>query len=81
METISRFLEGLGYRELGPSERDDWQSMPAGTYALRMNVPAMNPEGNTVNIPLDVVAQPKVEGSKPLLIEAKSAGDFTNAHV
>ncbi len=36
----------------------------------------------TVNIPIDAVAMPKTaeSGDFPLLIEAKSAGDFTNVN-
>lgn len=36
----------------------------------------------TVNIPVDIVIQPRdaVEGSTPLFVEAKSAGDFANVN-
>ncbi len=54
--------------------------MEAGTYAFRMNLSV----GKTVkiNIPVDVVIQPKKprKGRLPILIEAKSAGDFTNTN-
>ena len=48
-----------------------------------MNVPAEQ-EGTSrqVNIPVDAVVMPKTArvGDLPLLIEAKSAGDFTNVN-
>lgn len=79
LAAIADFLRILGYRELGESKRGDWQNLPRGTYAFRMNIPAVNQNGRKVNIPVDVVIQPLRE-SKPLLIEAKSAGDFTNVN-
>ena len=54
--------------------------MEIGTYAFRMNLPV----GKTVkvNIPVDVVIQPMNprKDHLPILIEAKSAGDFTNTN-
>ena len=37
-------------------------------------------EGHKVNIPVDVVIRPKDASRQPILIEAKSAGDFTNTN-
>src|SRR5262245_39883571 len=54
--------------------------MEPGTYTLRMNLAV----GKThkVKIPIDVVIQPKKprKDRQPILIEAKSAGDFTNTN-
>jgi type II restriction enzyme len=58
--------------------------MEPGTFGFRMNVHVTpsKTEAKTVKIPVDVVIQPK--GAKlphlPILIEAKSAGDFTNVN-
>ncbi len=54
--------------------------MEAGTYAFRMNVPAG--QARRVNIAIDVAVQPKRRRKDrlPILIEAKSAGDFTNTN-
>src|SRR5260370_13861626 len=54
--------------------------MEPGTYSLRMNV--VVGEALAVNIPVDVVIQPKVPRPSrlPILMEAKSAGDFTNVN-
>ena len=54
--------------------------MEPGTYAFRMNLAVGKIK--KVNIPVDVVIQPlkPKKGSLPILIEAKSAGDFTNTN-
>jgi len=57
--------------------------MPAGTFSFRLNVPVKLEGGKQqVNIPIDTVIMPKAmkRGELPLLIEAKSAGDFTNVN-
>ena len=57
--------------------------MRPATYSFRLNVPVQQ-EGadQSVNIPVDAIVMPKDarEGDMPLLIEAKSAGDFTNVN-
>ena len=64
-------------------ERTKFNAMLPGTYAFRLNIP-IEQEGATksVNIPIDAVVMPKTAkiGDLPLLIEAKSAGDFTNVN-
>lgn len=58
--------------------------MESGTYAFRLNV-LVKPSragAKTVKIPIDAVIQPRKAKLPhlPLLIEAKSAGDFTNVN-
>ena len=77
---IEAYLKKRNYTEqrhkLGLSLRD----LPPGTFAFRLNVPAGR--DRTVNVPIDVVVQPHGHhsGDLPILIEAKSAGDFTNTN-
>jgi hypothetical protein len=54
--------------------------MEPGTYTFRMNLAVG--KALKVNIPVDVVIQPlKLRKDRlPILIEAKSAGDFTNTN-
>jgi hypothetical protein len=56
------------------------KKMEPATYAIRMNLSV----GKLlkVNIPIDVVIQPSKprKDRLPILIEAKSAGDFTNTN-
>jgi XamI restriction endonuclease len=77
---IGEFLEKRGYRKQPPPAGKPLKAMEAGTYTFRLNVPV----GTTVkvNIPVDVVVQPKKlrKDRLPILIEAKSAGDFTNTN-
>ncbi len=60
--------------------------MEPGTYAFRMGVVGMQVDNvgivRTVNIPIDTIIMPLTAnaGDFPLLLEAKSAGDFTNTN-
>src|SRR5260370_6637442 len=57
--------------------------MPRGTFGFRLNVPVKRSgPAPTINIPIDTVVMPKRgrAGELPLMIEAKSAGDFTNVN-
>lgn len=77
---IGAFLDKRGYRKQAHAAGTPLKEMERGTYTFRMNIPA----GKTfkVNIPVDVVIQPKRlrKNRLPILIEAKSAGDFTNTN-
>ena len=74
---IDKFLEERGYKKV--AVRGKPTDLPPGTFATRLNLPVHN---GSVNIPIDVVIQPKRpnEAHFPILIEAKSAGDFTNTN-
>jgi type II restriction enzyme len=56
--------------------------MKAGSFAFHLNVPVTLNEARQINIPVDAAIKPKRAGKKelPLLVEAKSAGDFTNVN-
>lgn len=78
---IRDWLAARGYVPLAPGLRFD--AMPPGTFAFRLNVPVRNElTGRSIALPVDAVVQPKTAspGSLPLLIEAKSAGDFANTN-
>ena len=81
LAAIGAWLEGRGYHLLPEGFR--YNSMPAGTYSVRLNVPVTG-EGSisSVNIPVDTAVMPLTAkpGDLPLMIEAKSAGDFTNTN-
>jgi hypothetical protein len=77
---IGAYLSKKGYeRRQHPSDQP-LAAMAPGTYAFRMVVFAGEP--HRVKIPMDVVVQPKNPSADrmPVLIEAKSAGDFTNVN-
>lgn len=77
---IGDYLDQRGYRKQPHPSGNPLRDMEPGTYTFRMNVPV----GKThrVNIPIDVVIQPKKlrKDRLPIFIEAKSAGDFTNTN-
>lgn len=79
---IKTWLEARGYRQLIVGEADTFDVMPPGTFSFRFNVPAIREDETRVNIPVDAVVMRHntAEGDYPLLIEAKSAGDFTNTN-
>ena len=80
---IGRWLEDRGFLNVPPGEDRRHDNMEPGTFALRLNVPA-NQEGTNrrVSIPVDaaIMSKTATAGDLPLLIEAKSAGDFTNVN-
>ena len=80
---IAAWLDGQGYTSLPEGGQRSYDTMPPGTFSFRMNVPAEQEwTGRQVNIPVDAVIMPKAAqpGDLPLLVEAKSAGDFTNVN-
>ena len=81
LAAIGAWLEPRGYTRL--PEGIKYDDMPPGTYSFRLNVPT-KADGRTsgVNIPIDAAVMPRSAkpGAVPLMIEAKSAGDFTNTN-
>lgn len=80
LDVIETWLQERGYDRRRPPTGTELRLMKSGTYAFRFNVEA-GKEGET-NIPVDVAVQPHSPRSSglPVLIEAKSAGDFTNVN-
>jgi len=81
LESIGRWLTARGYAHVDARKGLKFDHMQPGTYAFRVNVPIKLPRtGKHVNIPADVAIMRRTAKSSeiPLLIEAKSAGDFTN---
>jgi type II restriction enzyme len=83
LAAIKTWLEVRGYQQLPPRDGTHFDTMPAGTFSFRMNVPVKLVDGvRNVNIPVDAVIMPKGAKPKqlPIFFEAKSAGDFTNTN-
>jgi hypothetical protein len=78
---IVAYLEAIGYRKNDQKGLSEIKAMTPATYAIHMNVVGIS-NSREVNIPVDIVVQPKGTKRKrlPILIEAKSAGDFTNVN-
>ena len=81
LATIDMWLMEIGYT--AAAEGTKYDEMRPGTFSFRLNVP-VDQEGadRLINMPVDAVVMPKnaKAGGLPLLIEAKSAGDFTNVN-
>jgi len=76
---IKLWLEERGYKQIPVNQKITLDNLEPGTFAFRLNVPVkMDNSSGSVNIPVDAVI--KTIGSDksefPLLIEAKSAGDY-----
>lgn len=78
---IQNWLESRNYRKINLGEVKDFRDFPDGTFGFHFNVP-VNLNTHKVNIPIDVIIQPyeRLKSHLPILIEAKSAGDFTNVN-
>lgn len=81
LASITAFLENKGYRLVSPNA---YNEMNPGDFAFHLNIPVQHGGRNTrtVNVTVDVAILPKSarRGDLPILIEAKSAGDFTNVN-
>ena len=78
LEVVEKFLVSRGYKKKSHPPSAPLTDMEPGTYAIRMVVGGTRDKN--VNIPIDIVIQPKKRRPSkiPLLVEAKSAGDYTN---
>jgi type II restriction enzyme len=80
LDLIKKWLEKRGYKQLPENEKRTFDNITAGTFAFHFNVQVnMDISIGYVNIPVDIVIKP-LNNNKPVLIEAKSAGDFTNVN-
>jgi type II restriction enzyme len=81
---IQQYLTARGYKLKGHSPGTPLTEMEPGTFTFRLNVNVKSPKADAkgIKIPVDVVIQPKSAAlpHMPLLVEAKSAGDFTNVN-
>lgn len=82
LKSIKDYLDNKGYTFVESKDIDDFMLMRAGTYSCHLNVPAKRRDGKDVNMPIDVVIKRKDAKADelPVLIECKSAGDFTNTN-
>ena len=82
LASIRKWLELRGYKASPVGEVVKFRAMEPGTFAFRVNVPVKQEGGKQVNIPIDATIMPRSarRGDFPVLIEAKSAGDFTNTN-
>jgi hypothetical protein len=84
---LEKYLIGRGYkRQQAITSRKvakkPLQEMEPGTYGFRLNIIVSLEKPTSAKIPVDAAIQPKNVKlpHMPVLIEAKSAGDFTNVN-
>ena len=82
LKSISDYLNRKGYKFVESKDIEDFILMEAGTYSYHLNVPATKNDNTNVNMPIDVVIKRKDAKADelPVLIECKSAGDYTNTN-
>ncbi len=81
LAAIRQWLEQRGYSYVKGGAGLSFETMQPGTFSFRLNIPVLLQGGTKqINISIDVVIKPLESASTdlPLLIEAKSAGDYTN---
>ena len=80
LQKIARHLREKGYKKKAHPSSTPITRMQPGTFSFRTNV--LVGDSYKVKIPVDVIIQPKTPRPDrvPILIEAKSAGDFTNVN-
>jgi type II restriction enzyme len=83
LDSMKKWLESKGYRDCSHSGVA-FDSMEPKTFAFRVNIPIFvgnNGYENKINISVDAaVMKSSSEGDFPILIEAKSAGDYANTN-
>ncbi len=82
LKLIGQWLDKRGYIQLRNARGLRFEKMNPGSYVFHLNIPVKLSTGTQINISTDAVIMPKQAkpGEYPLLIEAKSAGDFTNTN-
>jgi hypothetical protein len=82
LKALKRWLETRGYKQLY-AYKGKFSEMQPGSFVFRLNIPVTQNRGaHSINIPIDAVIMPlrSKTGEFPLLLEAKSAGDYTNTN-
>ena len=81
--SIQHWLQERGYTFNEGANSRKFDELSPGTFVFHLNVPVHQATRNReIKMPIDVVVMPLTAklGDFPLLIEAKSAGDFTNTN-
>ena len=78
---IGTYLKRKGYKQKALRPGTSLTDMEPGTFSFRTNA-VVTVATKKVNMPIDTVIQPKkpARTRMPILVEAKSAGDFTNTN-
>lgn len=80
---LTSYLGTRGYGKVESKDISDFRTMPAGTYCDHLTVMVEDNAGSKrTRIPVDMVVKPLRSETYdlPVLIECKSAGDYTNTN-
>lgn len=83
LASLKAWLEKREYKYLESHQGLTIENIESGTFSFRFNVPVKQTgRSKKINIPIDTIVMPRKakRGQLPVLIEAKSAGDFTNTN-
>ena len=78
---LQRWLTEREYQE-SENQEGPYYMMAPGTYRIHVDAEGRRDNGNQVKVPVDIVIMPMgaQPGDLPILMECKSAGDFTNVN-
>ena len=81
LDALKTWLAERGYEADEDTERP-YDEMKAGTYRVHMNALGKREDGSNVRVSVDMAIMPleAQTGDIPILLECKSAGDFTNVN-
>lgn len=82
LNALKHWLEDRDYVQLR-AYKGKFTEMQPGTFVFRLNLTVTQSRGtHSINIPIDAIIMPRSApaGELPLLVEAKSAGDYTNTN-
>lgn len=80
-DVVNRLLTDIGYVATSDVLDASIANMRPGTFAFNRNI-SVDTGSQSVKIPIDIVIKPKIvaDDDLPILVEAKSAGDFANTN-
>ncbi|OPL08647.1 MAG: restriction endonuclease [Firmicutes bacterium ML8_F2] len=82
LDKIKSWLELYGYKDV--TSKSNLNNLKTGEFALRLNAYGLKEDNKPINVPVDVAIKKrqkeKTSDKDMVLIEAKSAGDFTNTN-
>ena len=82
LAAIRTWLEAREYTFIETGTGTTAETMARGSFCFHLNVSVTQANSRRVNIPVDAAIMPhrRGKGRMPILVEAKSAGDFTNTN-
>lgn len=82
LTTIKKYLNSKGYTFIESNKTNSFYDLPNGSFSFHLNFPVNIGTEKPINIPIDVAIKRRyaTPDEMPIMIECKSAGDFTNTN-